>query len=344
MPHLNKIRFTLTASLVLAITFTLSCEDKETKDKPAPAAAVTAETVSAVSESGSKIMYVNDAKGLNMRSEPSTDGVKLGTLFYGAKVQILEKSSTPVKIGEITDYWYKIDTNVTIGGKSYKHSWVFGGYLSETPSAAAPAPKKVTFTDPRDGKKYKSVKIGKQVWMAENLNYKTKGGKCFGEGGKFTQRYYEGETEEKTLSKAEVQANCTNHGRLYNWETAMKACPSGWHLPSKEEWETLLEFAGGIRVAGKKLLNEMGFTGSTPGYGWDGRFFSDPVDTDSWWSTTEDNDEDAYIFNIGYTYLEEDGSIADHDGGSIDVNGSSGISPSPQNKNSMMYSVRCIQD
>ena len=74
MPHLNKIRFTLTASLVLAITFTLSCEDKETKDKPAPAA-VTAETVAAVSESGSKIMYVNDKKGLNMRSEPSTDGV-----------------------------------------------------------------------------------------------------------------------------------------------------------------------------------------------------------------------------------------------------------------------------
>jgi hypothetical protein len=139
---MNKIRFiSLTASLVFAITFILSCEDKETKDKPAAVVAVpeTAgaasppETVAAGSESVSKIMYVNDKKGLNMRSEPSTDGVKLGTLPYGEKIRVLEKSSTPMKIGEITDYWYKTDTNVTLGGKVYKHSWVFGGFLSENP-------------------------------------------------------------------------------------------------------------------------------------------------------------------------------------------------------------------
>jgi len=136
---MNKIRFiSLTASLVLAITFTLSCEDKETKDKPAAAVAVP-ETAGAASPpetvagsgGGGKIMYVNDVKGLNMRSEPSTDGAKLGTLSYGTKIQVLEKSSTPVKIGDITDYWYKIEANVTLGGKVYKHSWVFGGFLSE---------------------------------------------------------------------------------------------------------------------------------------------------------------------------------------------------------------------
>ena len=69
-----------------------------------------------------------------------------------------------------------------------------------------------------DGNSYPTVKIGNQVWMAKNLNVNVPGSMC-----------YENDP-----------ANCEKYGRLYTWKAAMKACPIGWHLPSKEEFETLL--------------------------------------------------------------------------------------------------------
>jgi uncharacterized protein (TIGR02145 family) len=88
-----------------------------------------------------------------------------------------------------------------------------------------------TFTDSRDGKVYKKVQIGTQEWMAENLNYATGNRWCYDNNA----------------------ANCDIYGRLYDWETAKKACPSGWHLPSDAEWTTLTNFLGGESVAGGKM-------------------------------------------------------------------------------------------
>jgi len=74
-----------------------------------------------------------------------------------------------------------------------------------------------SFTDPRDGQTYETITIGKQVWLAENLNFKTK-----------FSGYYDN-----------LQSNGEVYGSLYPWEDAMIACPSGWHLPSNEEWMIL---------------------------------------------------------------------------------------------------------
>jgi uncharacterized protein (TIGR02145 family) len=150
---------------------------------------------------------------------------------------------------------------------------------------AAPSIKGNTFTDPRDGKVYKTAKIGAQTWMAENLKYNAENSKCAG--------------------------NCGSDGQLYNWETAKRSCPKSWHLPSKEEWETLVNFAGGKDIAGKKLKASKGWSfigtsgGGTDDYGFTARprgligcgrknCSEQPLvrdDCDHWWSDYGDDDQ-----------------------------------------------------
>jgi len=138
-----------------------------------------------------------------------------------------------------------------------------------------------TFTDNRDGKNYKWVRIGNQTWMSENLAYRASNG-CWA---------YDND-----------QSNVASYGCLYNWETACKVCPSGWHLPSNEEWSLLVNSLGGEEVAGGKMketgnthwaipnteaTNVSGFAG-LPG----GDFNAEGVfewfsGEGCWWSSTE---------------------------------------------------------
>lgn len=78
------------------------------------------------------------------------------------------------------------------------------------------------FTDTRDGKTYKTVKIGDLILMAENLAYEPGIG-----------NYWIYKNDRKNL---------TQHGYLYDWETAKQVPPEGWHLPTKEEWKALCQF------------------------------------------------------------------------------------------------------
>ncbi|GBU21381.1 hypothetical protein R80B4_01270 [Fibrobacteres bacterium R8-0-B4] len=97
------------------------------------------------------------------------------------------------------------------------------------------------FTDNRDGKTYRSARIGGILWMAENLNYKTSMG---------------------SWCDADVASNCDKYGRLYDWFAARTACPSGWHLPASEEWDILGTAAGGeMMIDGKGVSRWSGAGG-----------------------------------------------------------------------------------
>ncbi len=90
-----------------------------------------------------------------------------------------------------------------------------------------------TFIDTRDSVSYPTVVIGTQTWMAKNLEYEPSSGNswCYND----------------------LPSNCTIYGRLYDWNTALTVCPTGWHLPSDAEWATLENAGGGSSVAGTKL-------------------------------------------------------------------------------------------
>jgi uncharacterized protein (TIGR02145 family) len=158
-------------------------------------------------------------------------------------------------------------------------------------SSSSESDEKETFTDSRDGQTYKYVKIDNQVWMAENLNYETANSYCYNDS-----------TE-----------NCKKYGRLYTWETALNACPEGWHLPTKGEFEILRFNVGGSDVAGKMLksttgwyddgngVDKYGFNVLPAGYrSYDGSFSGAGENAEFWSATESPNYDLAYTLSLYY--------------------------------------------
>jgi len=169
------------------------------------------------------------------------------------------------------------------------------------------------YTDSRDRKIYKTIKIGNQVWMAENLKYDAPGNNdwCYDNKSK----------------------NCKEYGKLYTWETAQNVCPDGWHLPSKEEWEILIEPFGdnpdefltaeGLRYkkdSDLRAKNIYGFSALLPGFRSTNKEYYGIGTRSYFWTSTGYDDGTAYKYCIRVSQ-------------NYDSN----------NKN-MGFSVRCIKD
>jgi uncharacterized protein (TIGR02145 family) len=173
--------------------------------------------------------------------------------------------------------------------------------------------KSGSFTDARDSKTYKTVKLENQTWMAENLNYNADGSKCY-------------ENQE---------SNCQKYGRLYNWETAKSACPKSWHLPSDAEWQVLVDLVASVGEAGTMLkssngwsengdgVDAVGFSALPGGNGYSSGVFGGVGKHGHWWSGTENNASYAYYRGMRYSYATVYRSSSDK---------------------SDLFSVRCVQD
>jgi len=166
-------------------------------------------------------------------------------------------------------------------------------------------------TDKRDGKAYKIVKIGNQVWMAENLAFNVKDGSWPLE--------YKKENEIK-------------YGLLYTWDAAQKSCPAGWHLPTIGEWQILIDYLGekaisnGAHADGlgwkhkNNATNSSGFSVLPGGYVDAEGFFSEQLA--SFWTSSEKGKESWYI--------------------NIDLN--SIMTNQKDCKGYACFSIRCIKD
>jgi uncharacterized protein (TIGR02145 family) len=157
------------------------------------------------------------------------------------------------------------------------------------------------------GQTYRTVTIGKQTWMAENMNYKLSHG--------------------NTWCYDNDPSNCAKYGRLYDWTAAMAVCPGGWRLPDTADWNTLAQAVGGTKFyyntngdwtcdsVGKKLKSKSGwnelknngtdnfeFTALPGGMHFtneDGDFHHLGIAT-AFFTATERNDTAAYIRIMGW--------------------------------------------
>jgi uncharacterized protein (TIGR02145 family) len=208
-------------------------------------------------------------------------------------------------IGEIGGWWSstaELETNLaSFWELQYHAEYLFEGQYYKQTGESVRCVKNLTI-DSSNFHIYKTVKIGNQVWMAENLK---------------TTRFNDGtpipmETDDSLWKNSKTPAYCWSdpdygsdkrgYGLLYNWYAVNtgKLCPTGWHVPSFEEWTILISYLGGYDVAGGKLrdtthwpspntgaTNESGFT-ALPGGSRDESFsFTWVGDDGYWWSTTE---------------------------------------------------------
>ena len=302
----------------------------------APSGNGTSDGESAVGSSSSADVNSSSSVTQNSSSSiiPSEGETSSSSEGSSSSVKIEDNSSSSVKTEDNSSRSVKIEDNssssvvpessssseeITCGAD--KPNWVYLNSGSEYGC----------IQDSRDNQYYRTVKIGSQVWMAENLNYD----------------YNEGTAKSYCYSNS--SANCDKYGRLYVWSAAMDSaavfsdagkgcgygttcaaastssttvvrgvCPDGWHLPSNSDWSTLWAAIGGTSTAGTKLKSTSdwdssgngedayGFSVLPAGYYSNGSFYN-AGDSGYFWSSTEDGSNGAYnkYFRYSNSYVYE---------------------------------------
>jgi uncharacterized protein (TIGR02145 family) len=178
-----------------------------------------------------------------------------------------------------------------------------------------------------DGNVYsKVVTIGTQVWMVENLKTtKYSNGDSI---GTTKLDIYNESTPKYQWAYDDDESKVATYGRLYTWYAVTDSrylCPSGWHIPSNDDWTTLTTFLGGEDIAGGKLketgtthwlipntgaTNESNFTALPGGYRYYAGIFGYLGNRGFWWSSTEDSMSRGYFRTMSslFGFVSGDGT------------------------------------
>jgi uncharacterized protein (TIGR02145 family) len=245
-----------------------------------------------------------------------------GTLANGEGTLVYTISGTPTTAGTA-------NFSIALGGKTCSIN------ISVEDAAQTIGKPGANITDV-DGNTYKTVTIGTQQWMAENLK---------------VSKYNDGTTIPNITDNTQWSqlttgawsyynndaANNTKYGKLYNWYAVSpttngnkNVCPTGWHVPNDAEWTVLTDYLGGESVAGGKMkevgttnwnspntdaTNTSLFTGLPGGYRSSNGSYSFIGNFGFWWSSTENNTNYAWSRYLdygngvaySYSYYESDG-------------------------------------
>ena len=306
-----------------------SCIDNALEPQPIRAAQI-ASLAETSAEETPKAYILNDGEGhYQVMALNSTD-------YCQVEADLLTKRSgdtLEIKYGVVhsetmctcnSDHWFDIapeDKNV----KFIRFGGAFNGVTYEVSNGPVPEPSKTTptdstaaqndsvLTDTRDGKTYRTVKLGEKIWMAENLNYEMDDGV-------------------KSWCNGNKKENCDKYGRLYTYKSATYACPTGWHLPEVEEWPergnggypafidyAVVGWGGGKDTYGFTVLPAGSYTTSS-------QYFLEPGRFAFFWTSTIDtrNNNCATMIHFG--------------------NGSKGMVSVCADSENDGLSVRCVKD
>lgn len=254
--------------------------------------------------------------------------IKNGDTFLADAKYLIENARKKIKTGACDDDDYCSRGDVDFGDSEEERIKIMSKIKSEERAEYVKESKKKenikdeddlnSLIDPRDGKRYRVVKIGSQIWMAENLNYEMTGSWCYNDDS----------------------WNCKKYGRLYSWESAKNACPTDWHLATGKEYKRL--FDGVEECDGNALKSVSGWKDveGKNGNGTDDFGFCalpagrrDPKDPDVlfresgrnayFWSTSGKYNRDAYCVELNNRYCYAKLNRCNEEGG---------------------YSIRCVKD
>jgi uncharacterized protein (TIGR02145 family) len=169
------------------------------------------------------------------------------------------------------------------------------------------------FTDKRDGNVYRTITIAGVTWMAENLRYKPKSGAF----------YFDNDIN-----------NTHTYGLLYDWTTAVNACPAGWHLPSGSEFQALSNFFEQKPNWGKIVTDTSSFGIQLGGMQDFEGTFSEMGESAYYWTSTEYGKNNAEYFSY---LLIDDKPV-------IDISRKEDMEDIQGTEKLNKYSVRCLKN